>query len=146
MAKCKVCGYESEDKTCPQCGRAKQTSKAGSDRQFRVSLVLCYLCVVVVFFLMKKVIPTFEDVFNSFGAALPAPTQWVIRLSHMDSVLYLSGSALTIGFITLLARPDLRDKLGPAVPLILFSIFVPVIVFLVAAMFMPMFDLGNVVK
>ncbi|HHO77388.1 MAG TPA: type II secretion system F family protein [Deltaproteobacteria bacterium] len=42
------------------------------------------LCVAfgVVAVLMIFVIPTFQDMFNQFGAALPAPTQMVVDLSH----------------------------------------------------------------
>jgi type IV pilus assembly protein PilC len=42
------------------------------------------LCVAfgVVAILMIFVIPTFSDMFKQFGAALPAPTQMVVNLSH----------------------------------------------------------------
>jgi len=42
------------------------------------------LCVAfgVVAVLMLFVIPTFQDMFNQFGAALPGPTQLVVDLSH----------------------------------------------------------------
>ena len=43
------------------------------------------LCVAfgVVAILMIFVIPTFSDMFKQFGAALPAPTQMVVNLSHL---------------------------------------------------------------
>ncbi len=36
---------------------------------------------IVIAILLTKVVPTFEDMFADFGAALPAPTQFVIALS-----------------------------------------------------------------
>ncbi|HXF10368.1 MAG TPA: type II secretion system F family protein [Desulfuromonadaceae bacterium] len=36
----------------------------------------------ITIFLLIKVIPVFEDVYNGFGAKLPAPTQLLINLSH----------------------------------------------------------------
>ena len=38
-------------------------------------------------FLLVKVIPVFKDVYQSFGAKLPAPTQFIISLSDLDAAL-----------------------------------------------------------
>ncbi len=43
-------------------------------------VVMSVACLVVIF-LMVKVVPTFRDVFASFGAKLPAPTQFLIDVS-----------------------------------------------------------------
>jgi type IV pilus assembly protein PilC len=48
-------------------------------------IVVFSVAVLVVIFLMVKVVPTFADVFTSFGAKLPAPTQLVIDLSKFLS-------------------------------------------------------------
>jgi type IV pilus assembly protein PilC len=45
-------------------------------------IVVMSVAVLVVIFLMVKVIPTFKDVFDSFGAKLPLPTQIVINISE----------------------------------------------------------------
>ena len=45
-------------------------------------VVVMSIAVLVVIFLMIKVIPTFADVFKSFGAELPAPTRVVIGISE----------------------------------------------------------------
>jgi len=45
-------------------------------------IVVMSIAVLVVIFLMIKVIPTFKDVFASFGAKLPLPTQIVINTSN----------------------------------------------------------------
>ncbi len=45
-------------------------------------IVVMSVAFLVVIFLMVKVIPTFRDVFDSFGAKLPLPTQIVINISE----------------------------------------------------------------
>jgi type IV pilus assembly protein PilC len=45
-------------------------------------IVVMSVAFMVVIFLMIKVIPTFRDVFTSFGAKLPLPTQIVIDISE----------------------------------------------------------------
>jgi len=44
-------------------------------------IVVMSVALLVVIFLMVKVVPTFRDVFASFGAKLPAPTQFLIDVS-----------------------------------------------------------------
>src|SRR5262249_58684484 len=56
-------------------------------RQIKGALVypIAVLCVaiIVIVVLLAKVIPVFENMFKDFGAgALPAPTQFVINVSH----------------------------------------------------------------
>ncbi len=48
-------------------------------------VVVMSVAVLVVIFLMAKVVPTFRDVFASFGAKLPAPTQFLIDVSQFMS-------------------------------------------------------------
>ncbi len=45
-------------------------------------IVVMSVAVLVVIFLMIKVVPTFADVFRSFGAELPLPTRMVLGLSN----------------------------------------------------------------
>ncbi len=40
------------------------------------------IAMVVVVFLLVKVIPVFEKMFDDFGGTLPAPTQFVVTISH----------------------------------------------------------------
>ncbi len=40
------------------------------------------IAVLVVVVMLVKVIPVFEKMFKDFGGVLPAPTQWVITISH----------------------------------------------------------------
>jgi type IV pilus assembly protein PilC len=52
--------------------------------------VVCSAAVIVTSILLIFVIPTFADLFNGFGAALPAPTRFVIAMSDfMLSYWYL---------------------------------------------------------
>lgn len=56
---------------------------------------------VVTAILLIKVVPTFEEMFSSMGAELPAPTQFVIALSEIaqNNYLYLLG-VLFVGGIS----------------------------------------------
>src|SRR5262249_41472381 len=76
-------------------------------RQIKGALVypIAVLCVaiVVVVVLLVKVIPVFENMFKDFGAgALPAPTQFVINISHgfINNIIPIAITlvALVVGF------------------------------------------------
>ena len=43
--------------------------------------VVSVVAVLITIFLLVKVVPVFGEIFNSFGAQLPAPTQFLINLS-----------------------------------------------------------------
>jgi type IV pilus assembly protein PilC len=60
--------------------------------------------VLVVIVLLVFVIPVFEKMFQGFGAALPAPTQFIIALSNFvkGNILYMVAGL--IGFIFLFRR------------------------------------------
>ena len=55
--------------------------------------------IIVTAILLIWVIPVFAEVFSSFGRALPAPTQFVINLSHftIDHIWYLAGAPIIAG-------------------------------------------------
>jgi len=62
-------------------------------------IVVMSVAVLVVIFLMVKVVPTFRDVFTSFGAKLPWPTQLIIDVSEfLSSKKAFVLVALLIGF------------------------------------------------
>jgi type IV pilus assembly protein PilC len=44
-------------------------------------IIVMFVAVVVIALLLTKVVPQFEDMFADFGAALPAPTQFVVGMS-----------------------------------------------------------------
>ena len=64
----------------------------------------------VTLLLLIKVVPSFEDMFSSFGAELPAPTQFVVNLSEWVQEYYLYVIALLIisgvVFVQALRRSD----------------------------------------
>ncbi|MCK5706937.1 MAG: type II secretion system F family protein [Candidatus Aureabacteria bacterium] len=45
--------------------------------------VVSAMAVLITVVLLMKVVPVFEEVFESFGAKLPAPTQFLINVSHL---------------------------------------------------------------
>src|SRR3954447_20207574 len=44
--------------------------------------VVTIVAILITIFLLVKVVPVFGEIFNNFGAALPAPTQYLINISH----------------------------------------------------------------
>jgi type IV pilus assembly protein PilC len=62
-------------------------------------IVVMSVAFMVVIFLMIKVIPTFRDVFTSFGAKLPLPTQIVIDISEF--LQSKKALLLLVGFVGL---------------------------------------------
>ena len=79
--------------------------------------------VLVTGILLVYVIPVFADLFNSFGQALPAPTQFVINLSNFtinNFWLIVGGMIGTAGGFVFASRTDRGrywlDKIGLRVP------------------------------
>src|SRR5690606_20929872 len=69
---------------------------------------------IVTLILLVKVVPTFQEMFNNFGAELPAPTQFVVFLSEVaqNYWLYAFGilAVIGVGFTQGLKRsPAFRD-------------------------------------
>ena len=56
------------------------------------------VAICITTFLLVKVIPTFKDIYNGFGAQLPAPTQFMIDLSDIvkSYLLLLIGGAVLL--------------------------------------------------
>ena len=44
--------------------------------------VVTIVAILITIFLLVKVVPVFGEIFSSFGATLPAPTQYLINISH----------------------------------------------------------------
>src|SRR5713101_2031088 len=59
--------------------------------------VVTIVAVLITIFLLVKVVPVFGEIFASFGAALPAPTQYLINLSdivkHYLVLILIAGAA-----------------------------------------------------
>ena len=71
---------------------------------------------------LVKVVPTFQEMFNNFGAELPAPTQFVVYLSvlaqtywlHAFGILAVIGVGFTQGLKRSPAFRDAFEKIHPA--------------------------------
>lgn len=78
-------------------------------------LVTLAIAFIVTLILLIKVVPTFQDMFESFGSELPAPTQFVVYLSDTAQEYYIQVFAalfiLGISFSQALKRsPAFRDS------------------------------------
>lgn len=51
-----------------------------------ITLIVAFAVTVI---LLVKVVPTFAEMFSSFGAALPAPTQFVMYISELAQAYYM---------------------------------------------------------
>jgi type IV pilus assembly protein PilC len=57
------------------------------------------VAILITIFLLVKVVPVFGEIFDSFGAKLPAPTQYLINLSHFVQrwvLLIVIGGGVTV--------------------------------------------------
>ncbi|KZZ11227.1 type II secretion system protein F, partial [Oleibacter sp. HI0075] len=73
------------------------------------------VAIAVTLILLVKVVPTFEEMFTSFGAELPAPTQFVVDLSEsaQEYYLYIIGFLVIAGaglYHALRTSKDFKDK------------------------------------
>lgn len=73
------------------------------------------VAIAVTLILLVKVVPTFEEMFTSFGAELPAPTQFVVDLSEsaQEYYLYIIGFLVIVGaglYHALRTSKDFKDK------------------------------------
>jgi type IV pilus assembly protein PilC len=61
-------------------------------------IVVTVVAILITIFLLVKVVPVFGEIFSSFGAKLPTPTQYLINLSefvqHYIILLLLAGGGL----------------------------------------------------
>ena len=74
--------------------------------------VVSVVAVLITVFLLIKVVPVFGEIFKSFGAALPAPTQFLIDLSHFVQkfiiLLMLAGGGGIYGWLYFIKTPTGR--------------------------------------
>jgi type IV pilus assembly protein PilC len=76
-------------------------------------IVVSTVAIGITIFLMVKVVPVFKDVYSSFGAKLPAPTQFLMNLSDfMRSYLLfvlIGMGAVVYGWIYFIKTKTGRD-------------------------------------
>src|SRR5689334_2039061 len=71
--------------------------------------VVTIVAILITIFLLVKVVPVFGEIFKSFGASLPAPTQFLIDLSHFVQrfimLLLLGMGAAVYGWFHFIKTP-----------------------------------------
>jgi type IV pilus assembly protein PilC len=76
-------------------------------------IVVSTAAIGITIFLLVKVIPVFKDVYQSFGAKLPAPTQFIISLSdlmrHYLPLFLIGLGALIYGWFYFIKTGSGRD-------------------------------------
>lgn len=72
-------------------------------------LVVTIVAILITIFLLVKVVPVFGEIYNSFDAKLPAPTQFMIDLSHFVKsyilLLLVGGVAAGYGWLYFIKTP-----------------------------------------
>ena len=75
--------------------------------------VVTVVAILITIFLLVKVVPVFGEIFKSFGAALPAPTQFLIDLSHFVQkfilLILLGGGGAVYGWFYFIKTPAGRS-------------------------------------
>jgi type IV pilus assembly protein PilC len=71
--------------------------------------VVTIVAILITIFLLIKVVPVFGEIFRSFGATLPAPTQFLIDLSHFVQkfilLILLGGGGGVYGWFYFIKTP-----------------------------------------
>src|SRR5437763_14504614 len=71
--------------------------------------VVSIVAVLITVFLLVKVVPVFGEIFNSFGAQLPAPTQFLIDISDIVKkylvLLLIAGGGAVYGWLRFIKTP-----------------------------------------
>lgn len=71
--------------------------------------VVTVVAILITIFLLVKVVPVFGEIFDSFGAELPAPTQFLINLSEIVKkyilLILLGGGGLVYGWFYFIKTP-----------------------------------------
>src|SRR5438034_5013779 len=71
--------------------------------------VVTVVAILITIFLLVKVVPVFGEIFNSFQATLPAPTQYLINISdivkHYLVLILIAGAAGVYGWLYFIKTP-----------------------------------------
>src|SRR3954464_5162749 len=71
--------------------------------------VVSVVAILITIFLLIKVVPVFGEIFSSFGAKLPAPTQFLIDISHFVQkfilLILLGGGGAVYGWLRFIKTP-----------------------------------------
>jgi type IV pilus assembly protein PilC len=71
------------------------------------------IAIAITIFLLVKVIPVFKDIFSGFGAQLPAPTQFLLKVSDIVKYYFLylmiGGAAVVYGWFAYIKTKQGRE-------------------------------------
>ena len=89
--------------------------KAKMKKALMYPVITLFVAFVVTIILLVKVVPSFEQMFNNFGAELPAPTQLVVNISELTQEYYLYLIAILViagtGFYQAYKKsPSFKDR------------------------------------
>jgi type IV pilus assembly protein PilC len=75
--------------------------------------VVTVVAILITIFLLIKVVPVFGEIFKSFNSALPAPTQYLIDLSHFVQsyilLILIAGGGAVYGWFYFIKTPAGRN-------------------------------------
>ena len=75
--------------------------------------VVTVVAILITIFLLVKVVPVFGEIFDSFGAELPGPTQFLINLSEIVKkyilLILVAGGAIVYGWFYFIKTPFGRN-------------------------------------
>ncbi len=73
-------------------------------------ITVLVVAAIVTAILMIKVVPTFDGMFKSFGAELPAPTQFVVDLSAAMQAYWMYALAVIVALVTVFKQMMKRSQ------------------------------------
>lgn len=89
---------------------ARLRGKVKSAMMYPVAVTVVAIGITI--FLLVKVVPVFGEIFSSFGAALPTPTQYLINVSEFMQrffyLIFLVGGGLVWGWLYFIKTPPGR--------------------------------------
>src|SRR5438445_4970385 len=75
--------------------------------------VVTVVAILITIFLLVKVVPVFGEIFSSFQAALPAPTQYLINISNIVKkyivLILMGGGAAVYGWLHFIKTKSGRE-------------------------------------
>jgi len=112
---------------------------------FARALIFTFVSVAIYAYLVVA-IPSFRDLFQGFGAELPAPTRWLLQYYDAATIL-LVGSGVLLGLLIyskIRGNDPLLQNLSRASTWC-FMISVAFVFFALIAIYLPVFKMGSVI-
>jgi type IV pilus assembly protein PilC len=87
-----------------------ESLKAKLKKAMTYPIITLLVAFGVTLILLIKVVPSFEEIFSSFGAELPAPTQLVVKISEIAQAYYLYVIAILAISFTAITQGMKKSK------------------------------------